>query len=190
MLQKKDKETPLLFRESVYKVAEAVFDRPMRMFHIRLLEKETGLSTTAIVSAVNRLERLRIVKVEKTDLTTNITADIESEAYRFYKTMVNLYRLERLGVVYKLVTLFNLPKSIVLFGSFAKGEDLEGSDIDILVVTPEKKMMVLNQLLAEWERALNRKVNLVILSSLESSEPQFRNAIANGIVLYGYCKVI
>jgi hypothetical protein len=44
--------------------------------------------------------------------------------------------------------------------------------------------------LAVYEKYFNRKINIHNLPSLEKSEKVFKNAVANGIVLHGYLKVI
>ena len=180
MLPKKDK---LFFRESSYKVSELVFNRPNTTFHIRKIAKETGLSTTATVRAVEELKSFGVVEVEKTELTTNIKANLESDAYRFYKKVFNLYRLESL--IGLLINKFN-AKTVVLFGSFAKGEDIEESDVDLLILSNQKKEINL----AKYEKMLNRKINLHILPSLDKSAEEFKNTVANGIVLHGYVKVL
>ena len=95
MLQKKDKEKIWFFKESIFSVAELIFNYPNRTFHIRMLEKETGFSTTAIIDAVNKLKEYGIVLIDETPLTTNVRANLESEAYRFYKLVFNIYRLKR-----------------------------------------------------------------------------------------------
>ncbi len=183
MSQKKDKI--LFFRESTFKVAELIFNYPHKTFHIRMLEKETGLSTTAVIKAAEELEYFKIIKVEKTPITTNIRADLESEAYRFYKMTFNIYRLKSYGFVDKLIKTF-YPEAIVLFGSFAKGEDIENSDIDILIISHRKNNKELENLSIISEKRLNREMNAIVLPSLEKSAAEFKNAAANGIVLHGY----
>ena len=190
MSQKKDKNKILFFRESVFKVTELIFNYPNKTFHIRMLEKETGFSTTAVIDAITELKEYNIIQVEETPLTTNIKANLESEAYRFYKIVFNLYRLKRYLFVDKLVEVFNNPEAIVLFGSFAKGEDIEESDIDILVISPSKNRESLGHFVNAFEKELNRKINIHILSSLDKSSNEFKNAAANGIVLHGYLKII
>jgi len=189
MLQKKDKDKILFFRESSFQIARLIFDYPNKVFHLRQIAKETGFSTTAVVQSISDLQRFHIIKVEKTDVTTNIKADLDSDAYLFYKRVFNLYRLERYLVVHTLKETFN-PEAIVLFGSYAKGEDIEESDIDILVLTKNKAKGDISKFLAVCEKECKRKINLHILVSLEKSTPEFRNAVANGIVLYGYLKVV
>lgn len=190
MLQKKDKGKILFFRKSVFRIAELIFNKPTDVFHLRLLVKETGFSTTAVTQAIDELQQFSIVSVEKTPITTNIKANLESEAYTFYKLVFNLYRSKRYLVVDKLVDLFKKPIAIVLFGSFAKGEDVEASDIDILILTPNKKTPEVDKFISVCEKEFNRHINLMIMPSLEKSDPAFRNSIANGIVLYGYVKVV
>ena len=189
MLQKKDREKILFFRESSFKIARLIFDFPNQTFHIRGISKETGLSTTAIIRAVEELAKFRIAKVEKTELTTNIKADLESEAFRFYKKVFNLYRLERYMMIANLRESF-AAETIILFGSFAKGEDIEESDIDILVISKRAADDELRKYLDICEKELNRKINLHVLPSLAKSSAEFKNAVANGIVLHGYLKVI
>ena len=190
MSQKKDKDSIIFFTKSAFHIAECIFNYPNKTFHIRMLETETGLSTTAIIDSVNRLKEFGIVKIEETPLTTNVKANIESEAYRFYKLVFNLYRLKRYGFVDNLIDIFNNPEAIVLFGSFAKGEDIEESDIDILVISSQKNNENLEDFITVFEKELNRKINIHILSSLNKSSKEFKNAVANGIVLHGYLKVI
>ena len=180
----------LFFRESVFKVAELIFNQPTRVFHIRLLEKETGFSTTAVTKAIDELRTFKIITVDKTPITTNVQANLDSDSYRFYKIVFNLYRLKNHTLIDKLVDLFKHPKAIILFGSFAKGEDLEKSDIDILIITSNNKPKDVDKLILNYEKEFNRRINLIILHSLDKSERQFKNSIANGIVLYGYLKVI
>ena len=190
MSQKKDRNKILFFRESTFKVVELIFNKPNTTFHIRMLEKETGFSTTAVTSSVHELEVFNIVTVEKGNLTTNIKADLSSEAYRFYKLIFNLYRLKHYNLVDTLVDLFHNPKAIVLFGSFARGEDIEESDIDLLITSSEKIPKGLEKIQNVVEKLLQRNLNLHVLPSLTKSSTEFKNAVANGTVLHGYLKVV
>lgn len=190
MLQKKDKGKIWFFKESIFSVAELIFNYPNKTFHIRMLEKETGFSTSAVIDSVNKLKEYGIVTIDETPLTTNIKADLDSEAYRFYKLVFNIYRLKRYLFVDKLIEIFNNPEAIVLFGSFAKGEDIEESDIDILIISSNKPKDYMEDFVNTFEKELSRKINIHILPSLDKSSKEFKNAVANGITLYGYLKVV
>ena len=189
MLQKKDRSKLLFFKESSFKVAELIFNRPNTSFHIRELARKTGLSTTAVIRAAEELAGFSIVSIEKTALTTNIKADLESDTYMFYKKVFNLYRLEQYNILSTIKEAYR-AKTIVLFGSFAKGEDVEGSDVDILVLTNSKEKVDLNEELEAYKKVLNRDINLHVLRSIDKSYTEFKNALANGIVLHGYLKVV
>lgn len=176
----------LFFKESTFKVAELIFNYPTTTFHVRKIADKTALSTTAVTRAIDELQMFKIVEVEKTEITKNVRSNIDTQEYRFYKKIFNLYRLERYGLIAELRDVF-MPKTIVLFGSFARGEDIEKSDIDILIVTERRGNIEEIDVL---EKMLNRKINIVILPSLEDSKDEFKNAVANGIVLHGYLKVV
>ncbi len=183
MSQKKDN----MFVKSVTGTAKLIFDSPNEVFHIRKIAKETGLSTTAVVSAVKKLKDLGVVLVEETDLTSNVKANLESESYFNIKQIMNLYRLRECSLIEYLRDALN-AKAIVLFGSYAKGEDIEDSDIDLLLLTNTDSRKPIS--LEHYERKLKRKISLHILKSLDKSSSEFKNSVANGIVLYGYVKVM
>lgn len=174
-----------------FEIIELIFDYPNKTFHIRQIAKETRLSTTTVTRTIKELSKFNIITVEKTDLTTNIKANLESGNYTFYKRVLNLYRIERYGILNALIESYN-PEAIVLFGSFAKGEDIEESDIDILVITNKEKNKDVEDFLENYEEIglFNRKFNLHILPNLDKSSKEFKNAVANGIVLHGYIKVL
>lgn len=70
----------------------------------------------------------------------------------------------------------------MLFGSAARGEDVEKSDIDILVVSEEREINV-----EEFEEEFNREINLQFMTEEEiKANKEFANNLANGIVLDGY----
>jgi len=61
----------------------------------------------------------------------------------------------------------NDVKRAAVFGSFVRGEQKEGSDIDILVeFKGEKSLLDLAGLKIELEEALNRKVDVLTYNSL------------------------
>ena len=57
------------------------------------------------------------------------------------------------------------------------------------IITNEKNIG-LGKLIENFEKEFNRKISLHILQNIEKSSTEFKNAIANGIVLYGYIKVV
>lgn len=160
-----------LFNKTTYTILKLIFDFPTTIFHIRKLSRLTNLSTTAVTKVIRELQKENIITITRTDLSTNVVANIESVNYRHYKQLLNIHRL-------KSIIKEPLVKTLILFGSYSKGEDLETSDIDLFVVGK-----FLN--LKKYEKELNRSINVV--TSMDSIE--FKNTLANGIVLKGYLKL-
>jgi predicted nucleotidyltransferase len=77
-----------------------------------------------------------------------------------------------------------LPSAIILYGSASRGEDMEGSDIDLFVQSKEKKPD-----LEKYEKALGRKIHILFQPDFGKLGKELRNNIINGSILYGYLNV-
>ena len=151
MSQKKD--TPVLFKNTTFAIARELFSKPNKTFHLRKLAKETGLSTTAVDRSVHELMRSGSVEAIKTDLTTNIKANLSSEHYRAQKVILNLFLLEHYKLVQVLQETFH-PKTIVLFGSYAKGKQTNWSDFDLCIVSSAFEKKIKNPMNYLWSKRL------------------------------------
>src|SRR3989338_8671485 len=76
-----------------------------------------------------------------------------------------------------------MPESIILFGSAARGEDTELSDIDIYVAAKKSAIKA-----DKYEKILQRKVNVLFEEHFKSLSRELRNNLLNGVILYGYVK--
>jgi len=74
-----------------------------------------------------------------------------------------------------------IPKSIVIFGSYQRGEDTEDSDIDIFVECKEEELN-----LDKFERKLNRNIQLHFKENFNLYPKELKNNIMNGIVVGGF----
>jgi len=80
----------------------------------------------------------------------------------------------------------NLPgTTIILFGSYSKGEDIFNSDIDIAVVGRKEKILQLDK----YEKILNRTIHLLFFDSWKRINKHLRNNILNGIILHGNIEI-
>jgi predicted nucleotidyltransferase len=72
---------------------------------------------------------------------------------------------------------------IVLFGSYSRGEDIEGSDIDLYVETPKKR----NFDLEKFENILKRRIQVFNYKNIrEVLNIHLRNNIINGITINNF----
>jgi len=78
-----------------------------------------------------------------------------------------------------------LSPTIILFGSLAKAEAKQDSDIDLGVIAHKKELK-----LSEFERKLKRKIQLFFFDSIKDvNNKELINNIINGYVLKGRIKL-
>ncbi|MBS3096675.1 nucleotidyltransferase domain-containing protein, partial [Candidatus Woesearchaeota archaeon] len=71
--------------------------------------------------------------------------------------------------------------AIILFGSYSRGDDTTSSDIDVAVIGRKGKTINLE----DFEKKLERKININYYKSLNGIHKELRENICNGIVLSG-----
>jgi len=71
--------------------------------------------------------------------------------------------------------------TIILFGSYSKGEDVFDSDIDIAIVGVKEKTLNLKK----FEGFLKREINLNFYQSFKDIHKDLKNNLFNGIILSG-----
>jgi predicted nucleotidyltransferase len=161
-------------------ILELLFKYPTRRFSYREIERQTGLSIGTVSKYVPDIVLQDHAKVEVMPNAKYVTAVPDSERFVMLKRIANMKRLYTSGLIDHLATELR-PIALVLFGSFGKGTDFEDSDIDICVIGGRKKEIDLRK----FEKKLAREIKLVELQNLERCEPEFRQAVANGVVLHG-----
>ncbi|MBI2658483.1 nucleotidyltransferase domain-containing protein [Candidatus Woesearchaeota archaeon] len=172
------------------RVAKVLFTYPDKEFSLSDLAKEAGVAKAHIGEILDEFYKINLIQITKLSKIWRIKASQQSWEFIKSKIIYNLSFIYQSGLVEFLNEHFNNPKSIVLFGSFRKGEDLSASDIDIAIENDELKeykTLQLNQL-TEFESAINRKIQIHLFNRKNIDENVFNN-IANGIVLLGFLEV-
>ncbi len=147
------------------------------------IQKKVGLSKAAVNFALNKLSKLDLVKKDQKGKTYLYRV---SSSYPFVVLAKQFKVLDNIIACLPLIEkLKSVSQKIILFGSAARGEDLQESDIDILVVTHNKKKA---KDLAE-KSLLKRKIQLIAKSPLDFAElekkaPVFFREVELGIVLW------
>jgi predicted nucleotidyltransferase len=174
----------MITKDNNLKVMSVFFHYPEKNFHLRELARLTGLSMPGIRKIVKRLEKEGLLASKKEAVVTNVAAT-RNEKFLALKRSYNIYSIFLTGLLDFLKEKYEQPESAVLFGSYAKGEDISASDIDIAIITSKR----LSVDLSPFEKILKRKISLHEIS-LKKAEKEFLNTLANGIVLSGYLRVI
>jgi predicted nucleotidyltransferase len=108
-------------------------------------------------------------------------ANTESRMFKDLMILYNKIKLESSGLPDELEKKFNYP-TIILFGSFAKAEDIPESDIDLCIISMEKKQINLEK----FEKELKHKIQIFNFTSFsEIKNKELLNNILNGIILRG-----
>jgi len=102
-----------------------------------------------------------------------------------------LKRLNNLSNIYESGLLEFLSKksagsTIVLFGSYSFGEDIETSDVDIFLIGGSNPVNLEEELSKfEINSKIKRKINLEYTKELKNLKVALRESVINGIVLKG-----
>lgn len=174
----------MITRNNTLTVAELFFKYPERKFHLRELERLTKLSMPGVRNIANRLVKEGLLDSESEKVVKNYYARRDDKFVRM-KRVYNLYSIFFSGLLDFIKNEYDEPETIILFGSYCRGEDISKSDIDIAIITPNHKEVDLSV----FERKLARKIKIYEIR-IEKAEKEFLNTLGNGIVLYGYLKVV
>lgn len=146
-------------------------------------QKATGLSKAAVNFALNKLFKLNLIERDQKGKTY---------LYRIFSSYPLVSITKRFKILNNLINYLPLvgklkpvSQKIILFGSAARGENLQKSDIDILVVTHNEKEA---RDLVEKE-SLNQKFQIITKTplsfiELEKKDPVFFREVEIGIVLW------
>jgi len=163
---------------SILRVLEVFFKEPTIIHFIREISREIKLAPTSVKNYVNYLLKEGLITEKKSKPFNGYIADRTNEKFIFYKKSYNLSTLYELK---NIIENSIHPIAIVLFGSYSRGEDVESSDIDILVLSKIK--MNINSY--SLEKKLRRKINLMIIEDINKLDRNIKKKIYNGIVLHG-----
>ena len=116
-----------------------------------------------------------------------LSVNQENPHFRIKKISYNLDKIYESKVVDAIYGSFPNSKSIILFGSYRKGDDNEKSDVDIAVEVLDNKNLEIKTMgfIPELGYRKNVPVNIHIFSRNKIDLNLFAN-IVNGIVLSGF----
>ncbi|MBS3124184.1 nucleotidyltransferase domain-containing protein [Candidatus Woesearchaeota archaeon] len=165
---------------------EYFFLNPTIKLRVRQIERKLSLPLPSVIRYTKELEEENILKSTEIANIRVYSGDRNSKTYIFEKKMFNLCQLYTSGLLDFLIEQLNNPV-IVVFGSYALGEDIENSDIDLYLETAEKKKINLQK----YEQALQRKIQIFKYKNINDLDnKELANNIINGITLNGFLEVL
>ncbi len=188
-LQSIKKEQMFYIETAKQKVSELFWKYPEKEFSLSDIAKEAGVAKANLGVILALLERIGFLKIEKLKKIWRVKANQESWIFKRTKIVYNLNFIYNSGLSDFLISKYH-PKSIILFGSFRKGEDNSNSDIDIAIESIMSKGHEIISLadLVSFEKDIGRKIQIHEFNSKNIDKNLFNN-IANGIILWGFLEV-
>ncbi|MBU2638357.1 MAG: nucleotidyltransferase domain-containing protein [Nanoarchaeota archaeon] len=166
------------------KLKNYFFINPTARLRVRQIERELKLPLPSVIRYAKELEKEGLLKITDIAGIRVYSADRASRQFIVEKMLFNIYSLHESGLVNLIIEELHNP-AIILFGSYAKGEDIESSDIDIFIETPAKKPDF-----KMFEKKLNRNIQLFLHKSIKDiKNKELANNIINGIRLNGFIEV-
>jgi len=144
--------------------------------------KALDVSQPAVSKAIPLMVKANLIKVEKDKDSGRLAIELNRDNHK----VMQLKRVENLKLIYESGLADFLEKefagaTIILFGSYSRGEDTVNSDIDIAVVGRKDKLIDLDI----YENLLKRNITLNFYESFKEVHKNLKENIFNGIVLYG-----
>jgi predicted nucleotidyltransferase len=174
-----------------FKVLTLFLKNPHSSYYLRESARILDMDPMTVKRSLSLLVRDELlVKTEEKNRIL-YQANMENPALRHLKISYNLSYLQEKKVVGFITKKMKSVTSIILFGSFAKGENDESSDVDIVTISLSKDKPT-----AELAKLLGRDVNLLNFTPAQWSNQSKKNrafyldVIVDGIILYGTKPVV
>lgn len=162
-------------------ILEYLFTYPEQSFTGRAIALSLKTTQPGVSKALPHLERCGLINIKKDRNTKRLSISLnrDNQLVTGIKRAYNLRHIYESGLASFLENEFP-GATIVLFGSYSRGDDTSASDIDVAVIGNKEKPSDLTG----FESALRRRINLNFFESGKIHR-ELRQNILNGIVLAG-----
>lgn len=167
-------------------ILRLLFIKAGERFNARGVALALGVSQPAISKALPRLEKLELAAVHKDRTSKRLSIELNREN----PLVIGLKRSDNIKQIYEFGLANFLPEefpgcTIILFGSFAKGEDTPKSDIDIAIIGAKAKKIDMSK----FEAGLSREIRINFYKSFKDIKKELLNNILGGILLSGWIEI-
>ncbi len=173
----------MLNKYNRYKLLKLFLDSPTESFRLREIARLSKISPPSAINYLKEFDKDGLIKKHIKRDVPFYSAMRDSSNFILYKKISILFELNNSGLVDNLWDKLS-PEAIILYGSFAKGESIENSDIDLFILGKSKNIELI-----DFEKKLGKNIHLFFKESLKEIPGELKNNILNGIILKGYLKV-
>ncbi len=176
--------------DSENKLLKLFFDHPLTEFHIRQAARETRLHPNTVIVLTEEFAQQGLITKWRERHVVLCKANTTHLLYKVKKFGYNLENIVRSGILEFLNEQLAFP-TIILFGSYAKAENHEKSDLDLFIIAETKKKLDLSA----FERKLSTEIQLFVhtpteFNQLKKKSPELINNVINGYKLSGFLTVV
>lgn len=148
----------------------------------RQISKLLNVSQPAVIKALPLLEKEDLILSRQDKESKRWSIELNRSNHR----IMQLKRADNLKLIYETGLADFLEDrfagaTIILFGSYSRGEDVISSDIDIAVIGRKNKEIDLNH----YEKELGRRININFYDSFKNTHKNLKENLCNGIVIAG-----
>jgi len=169
----------VFFKTNTQKVLNFLAKHPTKFLLASEIRKKLKLSRAGIHSALQELLKKGLVQRKQKGKAYVYQIKSEVTALKQVKVLDSIIKLQSL--VKKLSPLVD---KVILFGSCARGEDTEDSDIDLLIITHDKGGV--KEKLKQFTKFRLKPIikTPVEFANLEKKDPSFYLEVVRGIILF------
>lgn len=141
-----------------------------------------NVSQPAVMKALPGLEKEDLIKVAQDKESKRWSIELNRDNHK----VMQLKRADNLKQIYESGLADFLEKefagaTIILFGSYSRGDDTESSDMDIAVIGRKEKHVDLTK----FDKLLERTITINFYDSFDKIHKNLRENLFNGIVIAG-----
>ena len=173
----------------------ALFSNDYRKkIHLREISRDINIDVKAVGLQVNRLDKANVLSSSRRGRNKEYQLNLSNMATRSYMLLAEVFTTIRyLGdnyLIKKLATEIEdeVEAPIILFGSHARGEATEDSDIDLFIIAEQD---IDEEGVIEVGKLIGREVNInsaskhQFLMGLKDNDPLIGEVVSNHIVIKG-----
>jgi len=182
---KKSSLADLLVKTSHQRVLAFFLARPSGQFYGTEIAEKMAISIAQVSKVLIDLRKAGLLRMERKGRTELYHIISENPALRAFKVLNTLISIEPL-----VERLRGVSRRVILYGSCASGTNIEGSDLDLFVVSTKRDVVqeIISSFPVDAYYGFS-EIRAVVKTpaewaALEEKDPVFHNEILRGVSLY------
>jgi predicted nucleotidyltransferase len=157
--------------------------------HLRQIARECDINPTTASKYLDQFIKDGLLRKEEAHAVVLFTPQTSNALFILEKKLYNIHRIATSGIIQFCDKELSYP-AIILFGSWAKGENHQKSDIDLFIIASDPKQIDLSK----FEKALRSEIQVFVESpaafkKMRSTNKELLNNVLNGVILTGFVEV-